>query len=264
MKALTLLVAVGALLASLAVTEACGVDTDCEVDGGTYRVSTPAGTPRGAILYFHGWQGSAAGVMRNGALLRGARERGLLLIAPDGLGKTWSYPGSPRQLRDEFAFLDMLMADVEARFDVDRSDTLVTGFSMGGSMAWNVACHAGEGFLAFAPVAGAYWDPIPERCPSPVPRLRHIHGTADGTVPMAGRAIGDGWRQSDVYDSLNQWIDQGDCAEADPAPEPGFETRRWVCGNGGVLSLNLHGGGHAIRAEWVGEGWDWAMAEAAR
>ena len=40
-----------------------------------------------------------------------------------------------------------------------------------------------------APVAGAYWEPLPETCPSGPMSLRHVHGLADPTVPMKGRSF---------------------------------------------------------------------------
>ena len=179
------------------------------------------------------------------------------------MGKTWSYPGSPRQLRDEFAFVRAVMADVEARFGVTRARTLVSGFSMGASMAWNVACYEGAGFAGFAPIAGAFWDPIPESCPSPTPILLHVHGTADRTVPLEGRPIGESWHQSDVFDSLAMWRRQGDCEAAPTTYEADLLIcERSTCSgpDGGVIELCLHPGGHSIRTEWVARGWD-ALAE---
>ncbi len=252
----------GLVLASLgaaAPASACGPETDCVVEDGTYRIAAPDGEPKGAILYFHGWQGTAEGVMRNGALARVARERDLLLVAPDGRNKTWAYPGSPSQARDDFAFIESVVDDVEARFGITRESTMVTGFSMGGSMAWSVACYRGEGFLGFAPVAGAFWDPIPESCPSPVPNLVHVHGTSDTVVPMEGRPIGDGWHQSDVRESLAVWYEQASCPQETLYSRPdGLSCETKVCGPTGdkLIAICLHDGGHSIRTEWVALAWD--------
>ncbi|MEM7567674.1 MAG: polyhydroxybutyrate depolymerase [Pseudomonadota bacterium] len=261
MTALRILAAaltLGGLVAAPVSAQACGADTDCVVEDGTYRVVTPDGAPKGAILYFHGWQGTAPGVMRNGALARVARERDLLLIAPNGRNKTWAYPGSPSQARDDFAFVDSVMADVETRFGVTRDTTMVTGFYIGGSMAWSVACYRGEGFLGFAPVAGAFWDPIPESCPSPVPNLLHVHGTSDTVVPMEGRPIGDGWHQSDVRESLAVWYEQGACDAPVDQSRSGLACEARACGadTTTLIELCLHPGGHSIRTEWVAQAWD--------
>lgn len=245
------------LLLTAAPALACGRDTDCDIPGGAYRIALPDGRVEGVLLFFHGWQGTAASVMKNGSLTGAAAREGLALVAPHGLNKTWSYPGSPDASRDEFAFLDALVADLRDRHGLPVDRILVTGFSMGGSMAWNAACHRGALFAGFAPVAGAYWDPIPESCPSPVPVLLHVHGTADRTVPLAGRPIGAHWRQSDVFASIDRWRSQGGCLADDPdiSRTDELSCQRWTRCGGGVIEVCLHDGGHSIRTEWVIRGW---------
>jgi polyhydroxybutyrate depolymerase len=70
-------------------------------------------------LYFHGWQQSAADVMRDQALVDVFSEIGVLLVALNGLGKTWTFPGSPSQARDDVAFSLAVLEDVKRRFPVD-------------------------------------------------------------------------------------------------------------------------------------------------
>lgn len=235
---------------------ACGKDSDCVVEGGTYRIALPEGAgPFPAILFFHPWQGTAEGVMRNGSLLGQAAARGIAVIAPQGVDKSWSFPGSPSRDRDEFAFVDAVLADVEARFPIEMDRIMVSGFSVGASMVWNLACYRGARFAGFAPVAGAYWDPVPETCPSPVPVLIHVHGTADRTVPIRGRGIGI-HRQSDLYESLAQWEQQGGCELPNTARRDALLVCRQVSCGGGMLELCLHDGGHSIRTEWVIRAWE--------
>lgn len=203
-----------ALVAGLATpvaAAACGVDDDCPVTDaegrilGGYRYRAPAagaeGAARPALIFIHGWRDNAANVMRNQTLAELAETRGVVLVAPEGLGQTWSYPGSPSSYRDEFAFFEALRADLVAHRGVDPDRILVGGFSMGASMAWNLACSRGQGYWGFVTLAGAFWGAIPERCASPPRRLSHYHGLADEVVPIEGRPIA-GTRQSDVWDSL--------------------------------------------------------------
>jgi len=259
--------AAGTALAILAMTGGtmasdtpCGVDALCEIEGGAYRVHLPSGwdgkTPLPGVVYFHGWQGSADGVMANAGLTGAADELGVLLIVPDGMEKTWSYPGSPAKHRDEIAFLDAVLDDAEARYPIE-TDTLVgTGFSMGGSMAWFAACALGDRFAGFVPVAGAYWDPIPTDCPSPAPNLVHVHGTSDTVVPMEGRPIRQIYRQSDVGDSLASWTARAGCeATTKPAELGDLACERWVGCGGTLIELCTHPGGHMIKPEWVVDGY---------
>jgi len=249
-----------AVAAGAAADDSCGVSSACAVEGGAYRVHLPAGwdgaSPLPLVIYFHGWQASADGVISNEGLMRAADELGVLLVAPDGAAKTWSFPGSPARHRDETAFVARVLDDVEARYPVQPDRTVATGFSMGGSMAWFVACDLGDRFAGFVPVAGAYWDPIPTDCAAPVPNLIQIHGTTDTVVPMAGRPIREIYRQSDVGASLKTWRDRAGC-EPVPAPlEMGeLVCERWRgCGDR-LLELCTHPGGHMIKPEWVVDGY---------
>lgn len=238
-------------------TAACGRDTDCVVERGTYRIAMPEGRAAGAIVYFHGFRGSAAGVMRNGGLLAGAAERGLAVVAPNGVDGRWSFPGAPHQGRDEIAFMRQVHDDMRERFDLPADRIMVSGFSTGGTMAWYMACDLGGLFAGFAPVAGAYWEPLPETCPSDPPVLMHVHGTSDRTVPMQGRPIGPRARQGDVRESIAQWRRQAQCgAESQTRTEGRLTCERWTSCETGLIELCLHDGGHSIRSEWVLRAWD--------
>jgi polyhydroxybutyrate depolymerase len=87
--------------------DSCPAEGGCTVEGGYYRIILPqqgaAGERTGAIMYFHGYQGSAEETVADQALIAVAQRLGVALIAPDGMGHTWSYPGSPGRNRDEFA-----------------------------------------------------------------------------------------------------------------------------------------------------------------
>lgn len=248
--------------AGISADAACGVEIPCRIKDGEYRIRFPGDwdgkTPLGAIVFLHGWRGSAEAEMRNQAWARLADRLGVAFVAPQGEGGTWSYPGAPRQLRDEFDFFEALVDDLTKRFPLRRDRLMATGFSMGGSMVWNIACRRGDLFAGYAPIAGAFWDPVPETCPSDVPALFHVHGTADRTVPLEGRPIGDKWRQSDVAESLAVWQDKAGLPHAFPetAPPEGLACQRQEETAGtGVLEICLHQGGHAVRAEWVERAW---------
>lgn len=240
----------------------CGTGIPCRIEGGEYRIRLPRDwdgkTRLGAIVFLHGWRGSAEAEMRNPAWERLADRLGVAFVAPQGEGGTWSYPGAPRQLRDEFAFFETLVDDLTTRFALRRDRLMVTGFSMGGSMVWNIACHRGDLFAGYAPIAGAFWDPVPQTCRSSVPALFHVHGTSDRTVPLEGRPIGDAWRQSDVAKSLAVWQDKAGLPHDFPqaAPAEGLACQRQEARSGsGLLEVCLHKGGHAVRAEWVERAW---------
>jgi polyhydroxybutyrate depolymerase len=195
--------------------------------------------------------------MRNKALTRAASDLGVALIAPQGAEQTWSFPGSPSHHRDEIAFFNTLLDDVLQRFPIDRSRIMASGFSMGGSMVWHLACRMSDRFAGFAPIAGGYWDPAPENCDGPVPNLIHVHGTADRTVPIEGRPIGTFYRQGDIINGMDKWVRIGRCANETPVHlQDGRLTceRRRSC-TGALIELCLHPGGHSLRTEWVTRAW---------
>lgn len=244
-------------LAALAQqAQACGRETDCETPSGTYRIALPEGEVHGVVLYFHGYNSTAQSAARPGGIAEGPLSQGLAFVAPQGVNKTWAFHGSPRDGRDEMAFLDEVLTDIETRFDLPMDRILVTGFSIGGTMAWEAACYRGEAFAGFAPIAGAYWQPQPQSCPSPPPVLLHIHGTADRTVPMQGRPIGQRAHQGDVRQSIAQWTSQAECGAPVPRTEGALSCERWSDCSNGVIELCLHDGGHSIRSEWLLRGWD--------
>lgn len=256
--------AVLALLLGMAAgpAAACGAGSDCLVAGGSYRIHLPAAPGRSekglpAIVFFHGWQSVPAEAMADPDLMALAERLGVAIIAPEGRGKTWSYPGSPGQHRDEFAFVDAVLRDAVPRFGLDSGRLLATGFSQGGSMVWWLACRMPERFALFAPVAGAFWEPLPASCAGPVPTLLHLHGLADTTVPMAGRRIRDRFKQADVRQSFA--VLGGQCPPLQREMQAGAELlaceSAGPCAGSRELELCLHPGGHVFSADWVARAW---------
>ena len=93
----TLLALLLALTAAPAL--ACGPDSDCKVGDRIYRIRLPdgvePGTPIGAVVFAHGYRGSAAGVMNNAQLGRAIADLGLALIAPEAAADDWSIANAP-------------------------------------------------------------------------------------------------------------------------------------------------------------------------
>jgi polyhydroxybutyrate depolymerase len=241
----------------------CGIDAACQVPGGQYRASPPPGwdgrarLPTG--LFFHGFRGSAADSMADTELRRDFAQAGILLILPDGLDGTWAHRASPRTAspgaRDELAFIAAIMADIRSRWPVDETRLFASGFSQGASMVWDLACHAG-GFRAYIPVAGAFWEPYPTTCPGGPANLLHIHGLADPTIPLEGRALrGGAFVQGNLFSSFAILITLDECQRHPESMEPIgiFTLRRWdrSCRSGRRIAMALHPGTHEMPLEWL-------------
>lgn len=243
---------------------ACGDMSDCAVPNGTYRISLPEGAtgPTGAIVFAHGYQGSAAGTMKNKSLLKVASDRGLAFIALDAGADDWNIPNAPGQStlpRDEMAYLDAVMADAEAQFNVDPARVVITGFSAGGMFVWNVICERGDKYAGYIPYSGTFWKAPPDTCPAAAQNIIHIHGTADTTVPMAGRAIG-ATRQGNLAEVMAMYSrDKGFVKDA------GYSVADLTCSHsvgprGNRLDLCLFDGQHSFTSERLGAAYDVLMS----
>lgn len=260
-------------LPTMAMAQDCGEATPCEIAHGDYHMAVPpewdGESKLPAVIFFHGHRGSAAQVIRNKGLVGRMHARGYAVIAPNGEPRTGrdgkivrGWPGrvgSPER-RDELAYMLDLMSDVENRRPIDWSKSLITGFSSGGSMAWFVACHLGDRFGGFAPVAGALRHPrMDQGCQSGPVRLLHIHGFTDSQVPIEGRAIGS-WHQGDVFESMSLARQTNDCRTQPDSFEMGerFRCRLWTsCESGRDLRLCIHDGGHGMPQGWADLALDW-------
>jgi polyhydroxybutyrate depolymerase len=139
---------------------------------------------------------------------------------------------------------------------------LLSGFSIGGSMASYVACAVPGSFRAYAPVAGSFWRPHPAACAGPV-ALLHAHGWQDGTVPLEGRVLGNGAVQGDVHVAMQIWRAANGCRlQPDLYDTRGdFQIRAWTgCASGARLDFALHPGGHSIPPGWANLALDWFEA----
>ncbi|MDH3667285.1 MAG: polyhydroxybutyrate depolymerase [Paracoccaceae bacterium] len=253
--------------------EACGTPKgECPISLGFYRLALPEGAtgPVPALVYLHGWGSSPAGVMRNRALRNGLAVRGYALIAPEGRPthgdrsqKDWSVRDGSDYERDDITFLSAIFEDAAKR-GVDRSRVLLAGFSRGGSMVWDVACNAPRLARAYAPIAGAFWEPLPSGCTGGADLL-HTHGWADRIIPLEGRSVADGTlTQGDTFASLKILRAANSCPAEQPdqklIDENGDLIRAWTNCPGGRTELWLHPGKHGTPKGWLARALDWFEA----
>ncbi|MEM9138307.1 MAG: PHB depolymerase family esterase [Pseudomonadota bacterium] len=256
-----------------AAADTCGKaeETLCQVADGAYRIAMPEGEGTvGAMVWLHGWGGSANGVMKNTGMIKGVTDAGLALIAPDGRitstrfkNKNWSVNDGRDYERNDLDFLTQVVADAVDRHGIDPDRVLLAGFSRGGSMVWDVACRRPDLARAYAPVAGAFWEPMFQGCDAPVD-LFHTHGWTDRTVPLEGRPLAEGtMTQGDVFQSLYILRATNGCANRQP--ETGAideQSERWFrawtdCTSGRQILLMLHPGGHGIPKGWLNRTLAW-------
>lgn len=247
--------------------DTCGSGGRCAVENGYYLAELPAAwdgkRPLPLVVFFHGWNASPEDMIRNRALVNSVTRRNAIFVAPYAERGAWRQAGEGRAQsgRDELAYVKGVVEDVKRRWPVDSKHMLAAGFSLGGSMTWNVACFEGRLFTAYLPIAGGFWHSVPDTCPSGPVNLRHIHGLKDGVVEYDW--VGP-YGSMPIMDALELARHVDGCSakgkEMSP-PSKGLDCTHWDgCSSGRGVEICLHPGGHSINGEWLGEGLDWMMS----
>ncbi len=253
------LLALQPILAHLTLAHACGPDTDCLIGERTYRIRMPEKADDtdkvGAIIFNHGYRGSAAGTMRNKRLGKTVSNMGLAFVAAKSWREDWDIPNAPTPGQDsEIAYFKALKRALVKDHNVDPNKIMVTGFSAGGMMVWNLACRLGEEFAAYAPMAGTFWAPVPQECATLPVNLIHVHGTSDTIVPLKGRPIGS-TRQGDVYKALDLAARTGDHGAWQNAGKlEGLSCQKRPGEH--ILQFCTHSGGHTFKSQWLAGIWN--------
>jgi polyhydroxybutyrate depolymerase len=169
--------------------------------------------PQPLVINYHGYSGNAQDSAQHTNMSMEADKAGFILVFPQGMDSPPSWnAGSgrfgPTGDADDVQFTRDLISYFEHNYCVAAHRIYVTGYSLGGGMAYRIACALSNQIAAFATVAGAFYR-IPGGCnPSrPVPLLE-IHGQADRYAPYNGNPY-MGMAAVQVY--LNFWLAHNKC-----------------------------------------------------
>ena len=162
--------------------------------------SAPPNCP--LVLVFHGYSGTAQGIMDYSEFNMLAEEFGFAVCYPqgtlDGSNTTFfnvGYDFQNNQTVDDVAFIEGLVDSLQAMYSLSEQDVFSTGMSNGGDFSYMLACQASETFNAIAPVAGMIMQDIMDDC-NPVKEVSilEIHGTQDNVTYWQGDPNNnDGW-----------------------------------------------------------------------
>jgi polyhydroxybutyrate depolymerase len=225
-----------------------------EVDR-TYRIYRPqnvAARP-GLVVVLHGSFGSGFQAETMTGFDAQADRLGWIAVYPDGVadgwdafgsGPTWGqHPGA-----DDVVFIRQLITSIEASDGVDPDRVYVTGHSRGGMMTYRLGCVLSAVVAAIAPVSGNMATASGSAdVPCPITRpvsVLAIHGTADGTIPMAGGRVDIVF--SPMADVIARWRSLDGCSEPPTVAVDGAATTTaWACsGASTVETLIIDGGCH--------------------
>ena len=186
--------------------------------------------PAPFVLLLHGGGSDAEWTLNR--MLGKAREKEVVLLAPQAEGYTWDAvremrehrrENAPPRFGDDTARVDAALKLLFDEIAVDPARTAIAGFSDGASYALSLGPRNGELFshiMAFSPGGVAPFDD-PARA-----KVFISHGRQDPTLPFANTAEGI---------------------------VPGFKAR------GFDVAFETFNGVHAFRDEEIGKAFDWFL-----
>ena len=239
-------------VASADASETCALEVPCEIDGRSYHARVPDGwdgkSSLPVLMHFHGWGRQGPLIMKHSRIAGATRKMGVLLLAPNGRGRSWQFWSKDTQ---DVAFADSVLKDAAKRWPIDQSKIFVSGYSYGSAMAWRFACESGGKINTLLAVSGTL-PSQEEKCASPV-NVRHVHGTKDTVMDMP---IGN---NNDVTYAVKLWRERNLCKDTQPQKANwqavkilSFSRHTWSkCESGKNVILDVHKRGHFIPRFWI-------------
>jgi len=185
----------------------------------TYRLYVPTiyngSTAVPIVFNFHGYGSNSTQQEAYGEFRPIADTANFILVHPQGLtvnGSTgWNNFGAPGAANADMDFVDKMITDLSATYNIDANRIYSTGMSNGGFMSYDLACFMSSRFAAIASVTGSMLQSHKQACNSghPMPVMQ-IHGTADAVVTYAGTAGGFGVTHIDSL--VKFWVDFNHCS----------------------------------------------------
>ena len=187
-----------------------------------------------------------------------ADENGFIVVYPSGtpalLDVVRVWRTTPDDVMQDVQFISDLIDALEAAYSIDPARIYANGMSLGGGLAYALACTLPDRIAAVGTVAAAQALP-PDWCPDerPVPMMA-FHGDADRIVPYDGGPLGDPFNPvKPVYRPVRDWAASraqwNHCAaspveSADASDVVRLEYRD-CADRAAVVLYTLLGGGHS-------------------
>lgn len=230
-------------------TPPCGFETPCIVGDRGYHVLPPddwdGETALPVLMHFHGWQRQGSLIVRHDRIATATRKRGVLLVAPNGLNRTWNFWTD--QTRD-VSFATSFIEAVAKACPIDRTRIYISGYSFGGAMAWRYVCQSGNEVAALLAISGSIDQS--ENCPEAPGEARHVHGLTDTVMDFPFGPGGETTYPVKLWRSIygcERGVSRGQWQARDFLT---FERTTWVCETGQV-TLDIHPSGHFIPHGWI-------------
>ncbi len=187
------------------------------------------------IINFHGFGGNATDFMNETNMRALADKEGFIIIYPQGSclngSSHWnpSLPGGDnKSTADDYGFIDVLINEIAANYNINQKRIYACGYSNGGMFAYGLAQNKSNLIAAIGSVSGAMIETTPNPT-RPIP-LINIHGTNDGVLPYEGSND-----YSSIESTLNYWINFNETERSptiDRNASNGLTIEKYTYGNG--------------------------------
>ena len=208
----------------------------------SYIVYAPKnlGTGRPLLISCHGMNQDANYQKGMLAIESVADTAKFLTVFPEGIDKSWDI-GGDRDLK----FMEALIDEMVAKYEIDRNRVYISGFSMGGMFTYHAATRMADKFAAFAPISGYPMGGGTYTSSRPVPII-HTHGTSDDVVGFSG-----------VSGILSGWVKRNGCNTKATVVKnyrnaPHITRHTWSGGENGVevVLMEMADKGHWISNDY--------------
>jgi polyhydroxybutyrate depolymerase len=215
----------------------------------TYSGSSPVPL----VLDFHALMGSGSGERKSSVYLPVTDPEGVVTAFPNGLagpsGTAWNIGHCCVADADDVGFAVALVSQVATMACIDLDRVYAVGVSMGGGMAYALACRAADVFAAVAPSAfDLEEEDLPDCRPARPITVISFRGTADPLVPYAGGASSVVPGMSITFlgarATFQKWADLDGCQGAPSAEDANGCSTYATCASGVevVLCTKMGGG----------------------
>jgi polyhydroxybutyrate depolymerase len=225
------------------------------------------------VICLHGGGGDFGFAKRMFGMNEKADKEGFIVAYPNGSGRlknhilTWNAGeccgyAEARRI-DDVTFIRNFIRQMRADYNIDSKRVYLVGFSLGGMMAYRLACELTDDLTAIAVVGGSMNGK--EKVPSRAVPVLIIHGLADRHVPIQGGGgklakWGFNVHAKPLDYAISYWVNHNGCDPTPKVEKQGIVERRTYAGGkdgAEVAVVTIEG----YRHSWPGGNRAWPLAD---
>lgn len=194
----------------------------------TFRLFLPPtyddGEPLPLLVALHPAGTDGAGMAQITRFDELALAENFIVVYPDGPGGYWDYGAGFEEwdvvpdVRDDPGYIEALVAHLDEKLTIDKTQIYAVGFSNGARMAYRLGCEYPEIFKGIGMVAATISEEIINHCAENAqPSVIFMHGTADGVIPWEGKTLYFGStpvsKAISAPETVAYWVEKNGCTD---------------------------------------------------